>query len=312
LIALLLPAVQAARESARRTQCKNHLRQLGLAFHTHENAYGYFPSGGWGWVWTGDPDLGSGERQPGGWAYSILPYLEEGTAHVVGEGLPQAQKAQQLMRQKTHPLEVLYCPSRRPAILGWGPEGSNNAANPPDNMVAKTDYAANGGSYSTAEGSPVAWFEGPPLSCLQTYPNCPFGGYTDSNIATYFDGVVVPRFPIELQQISDGTSKTMLLGEKYLALPYHENAGVNVCVDNNSAFQGYDWDVIRWTNRRPNYQPVHDATVNEDCTVRFGSSHTSALHAAYADGSVHSVEYGIDPLVWEFLGDRNDGSSAAR
>src|SRR5687768_6477407 len=69
LVALLLPAVQAARESARRTQCKNHLKQLSLAFLTHENTYGYFPSGGWGWVWTGDPDLGSGERQPGGWAY---------------------------------------------------------------------------------------------------------------------------------------------------------------------------------------------------------------------------------------------------
>jgi hypothetical protein len=256
--------------------------------------------------------MGSGERQPGGWAYSIMPFLEEGAAHVVGQGLPQGQKSQQLMLQKTHPLEVFNCPSRRPAILSFGPEGSNNAANPPDNMVAKLDYAANGGSYSTAEGSPVAWFEGPPLSCIDTYPNCNFAGYTDSNIATYFDGVVVPRFPIELRQISDGTSKTMLVGEKYLALEYHDNSGDNVCVDNNLAFQGYDWDVVRWANRRPNYQPVHDAAVNENCTVRFGSSHTAGFHAAYADGSVHTIEYGIDPLAWEFLGDRNDGATATQ
>jgi hypothetical protein len=104
----------------------------------------------------------------------------------------------------------------------------------------------------------------------------------------------------------------MLVGEKYLAVLYHDNGNINVCVDNNSAFQGYDWDVIRWTNRRPNYHPAHDAAVNENCTVRFGSSHTSGFHAAYADGSAHVIEYGIDPIVWEYLGDRRDQQSTSQ
>ena len=87
LIALLLPAVQAAREAARRLQCKNNLKQQALGCMTHNDALGYLPSGGWDFLSLGDPDRGFGEQQPGGWMYSILPYIEHQSIYELGKGL---------------------------------------------------------------------------------------------------------------------------------------------------------------------------------------------------------------------------------
>ena len=78
LAAMLLPAVQAAREAGRMAECKNHLKQISLAFLSHESANGFLPSGGWGFGNVGDPDRGFGHTQPGAWEYSILPYVDKG------------------------------------------------------------------------------------------------------------------------------------------------------------------------------------------------------------------------------------------
>ena len=77
LIALLLPAVQAAREAGRRTKCANQLRQFGVAFHNHHDIHNHLPTGGWGWGWVGEADKGFGAAQPGGWFFNALAYMED-------------------------------------------------------------------------------------------------------------------------------------------------------------------------------------------------------------------------------------------
>src|SRR5437868_13999372 len=85
LIALLLPAVQSAREAARMIECKNHLKQIGVAWQHHYSCHKFFPTGGWGPAWAGDPNQGFDKRQPGGWAYNMLPFIEEGSIHDIGK-----------------------------------------------------------------------------------------------------------------------------------------------------------------------------------------------------------------------------------
>ncbi len=158
LIALLLPAVQAAREAARQTQCKNNLKQLALGCLGHENAIGRFPTSGWGCQWTGDADLGTDRRQPGGWMYNILPFIEQQTLHDMGGGglawnAPTKMAAN--LQRTSIPLTIYNCPTRRAAIAyPWGSDlPLNNAGTP--TTVGRSDYAGNGGDLYTDPSNPV-------------------------------------------------------------------------------------------------------------------------------------------------------------
>jgi prepilin-type N-terminal cleavage/methylation domain-containing protein/prepilin-type processing-associated H-X9-DG protein len=300
LIALLLPAVQSAREAARRLQCSNHLKQMGLACLAHEHIHGFLPSSGWGWAWVGDPDRGFGRRQPGGWIYNILPYMEQQVLHDLGAGKAANAKKAEAARMTTTPLSWFNCPTRRqPLVYPVRTEYSTLARNAfnanPVLVHARADYAANAGDkYSNQhvdEGPPT--LEAGDNHTYQT-PWYPLPG--DST------GVSFQHSEVKLTQVSDGTSNTYLVGEKYLN-PDDYATGLDAA-DNLSAYEGYDIDMNRWTSLVDG--PMQDQAGNSQA-YRFGSAHAISFNMAFCDGSVQAINYTITSEIHRCLGNRQDG-----
>lgn len=272
LIGLLLPAVQKVREAANRTRCSNNLKQMGLAFHNHQDTHGVCPSGGLGW-WQSRYMLPSGapavyDSQTWGWAYQILPFVEQDNVWRLGSD-------SQVMLQA---LPIFFCASRRqPTVYG---------------SSAKMDYAGNGGTSGTwgSSGTP----------------------FDQTNNA--LDGMIIPsgngaptgqigsgRPPVNLgKDVSDGTSNTLMLAEKYLVHPLAQD-----CDDDQGWVDGWDNDTICFSSSS---LPIQDGTnPGGGCGLIFGSAHTGYMMSVFADGSVHTISYSISAATWKSLCSRNDG-----
>jgi prepilin-type N-terminal cleavage/methylation domain-containing protein len=298
LIGLLLPAVQKVREAANRTVCTNNLKQLALAFHHHHDVHTFYPSGGWGWHWVGDPDRGAGPGQPGGWVYHILPFIEQEALHRMGsDGQPDVITASQMagVAQATMiPVKLLNCPSRRsamaypynPPLPPPFPTQAHNADLVP--KVSRADYVANAGD------AYVMWSYGGPASLSDAINGI---GFADMSRST---GICHQRSTVRVADIVDGTSNTYMVGEKHLdADHYLDGMLIN---DDQSMLSGDDFDLHGWTAD----PPARDRA-GSPFLWRFGSAHTSAWNVAFCDGSVRAISYTIDPVAHSNLGNHGDG-----
>jgi prepilin-type N-terminal cleavage/methylation domain-containing protein/prepilin-type processing-associated H-X9-DG protein len=337
LIALLLPAIQAAREAARRTQCRNNLKQIGLAWQTHHSAQKHFPTGGWGYLWTGDPDAGYGKGQPGGWAYNTLPYMEERIVHDLGKGMTyNGQKQAALGRMISSAVKGFACPSRRedyslfpcPACVNDMNNYKNFAYTPPS-QVSRGDYGVSLGDdakFASANG-PETVANNTDVGGNASGPSSGFAALnTGWNSGFTADGVCYQQSEIRVKDITDGTSKTYAVGEKFLEMDRYGSG--NDPADNEFLLVGFDNDYMRssWDlgNKVANVlKDVPGSTIitttacNSGQTVDqcqlgrnlWGSAHSGAFNMVFCDGSVHGVPYNIDVNVHKSLAARNDGKN---
>jgi prepilin-type N-terminal cleavage/methylation domain-containing protein len=303
LVALLLPAVQAAREAARRSQCQNHLKQIITGMLLHEGAHGHFPVGGYDPQHSGDPDLGAGVKAPGGWTYNLLPFIEEDTLHKMGAGQPTAQKRQVFMQRDQIPVGIYYCPSRRAARAyptDPGQTNVNHAAHIP--LAARCDYAMNcgdaTGDYDVGtvpkqnQNTGLSWWD---LDTVQPW-----------------ESVL-----ITIRQITDGTSKTYCVGEGYMNPDWYERyhhtsdwTGYNGFQDDRERSCGYHPQTYPASMAHP---PTQDTPglASRQIQLAFGSAHSAVFYMAFCDGSVQGVSYDIDLETHRQNGHRGDGGGYA-
>lgn len=325
LVALLLPAVNAAREAARRIQCMNQVRQMGLAILNHENAMGMFPSGGvepWplleDYVTAGRPN--QADQQGLSWAFQILPFLEEGAVHnlVTTEAIANT------------PISIYFCPSRRaPVIVPRSVTGGGQDA-------WLMDYAAMQAMPVPPEITEQMFNnlmrpsnQGVPEACRVQFP---IWGTTTANDflprpraqlgPSYlgFKGVIVrSSYLVRNQQvvhadlgydrvttsrrIRDGMSKTGVVAEKRVRLRNY--AAEFDPADDRGWSDGWDFDTVRLAVCPP-LPDSRDLVPGRD--VRFGSAHVGGFHCVFADGAVHFLNYSLDPFMLNRVAHRADGA----
>ena len=324
LIALLLPAVQSAREAGRRTQCKDNLKQIGLAAMAHNDTQKFLPSSGWGYKWTGDPDRGFSTNQPGGWMYNLLPFIEQSATHDIAKGSPNKPLARAQMNTVVIP--TYNCPSRRTGYdaLAKGDSPFTESEYNADDSIratagqARSDYAGNGGTnqqVTTGGCMPPSGSDTNTGFSARTHyaTNCNWWS-PDMN------GVTFAISTITLKKVTDGLTKTYFCGEKSLQPRHYKGGGP---ADNGAMYAGHDWDNLRWggkdgnnTNKTPptnaDMQPLHDKDDTDDNYGRlnFGSAHPSTCMFVMCDGSVQEVSYSIDAATHWKLSNRRDGYHA--
>lgn len=285
LIGLLLPAVQQAREAARRAQCVNQLKQIGLAWHNHTNTYNAFPTAGYvdrTFVSFENGKPGMLDKQAAGWAFQILPFLEQGNVHSGQSGGTDLDLAKSVM---SSPIAGYYCPSRRSAEANsanatpWCMGPNRQAFSGFENFArAQTDYAA-----TNQEGTGVL---------ARNWSGSCTSGSALRNLNRF-------------ASVTDGTSNTLMVGEKRMN---RSLLGQTQVGDNYGYTAGWDSTtaVTQETIRQTTLNPLPD-TLTGNGENRFGSSHNGGFNGVLVDGSVRFFPFTIDVNVFRRLGDKADG-----
>ena len=292
LVGLLLPAIQAARESGRRTQCQNHLKQIGLAQHQFHDVHKRFPmqyGAGFGSTFPETPlvetpgrsfhPVGMGQVAFSTWISDMVPFLEQTPMLAVIKD----DKASSVGL----PIEVMNCPSRRPAQAY--PRNQWTALVFATH-VARADYAINGGELI----GPALPGDSEHIKTLQI----------ENGIVLPLAGFFTFRPEVRFKNVTDGLSNTYLVGEKYINSEQYLT-GFDPG-DVHPMFAGPGFCTTRYGGQM--LLPEQDQPGRTN-TRTFGSAHPGSWNALFCDGSVHMISYSIDPTTHGHLANRHDGQA---
>ncbi len=283
LVALLLPAVQAAREAARRIQCQNNLKQMGLAFQNHHDAYLVLPTAGSNvgadptrsWITpTGiqqSPAVGTPALhidQSFGWLYQILPFIEQ----------PALWAEANDDTVKSTAVKSYFCPTRRPPQTWLINAGGTNG------LRTQYDYAGCRGTQNNGSDGALVLSKGTVEAC-------------------------------KYKSITDGLSNTLLAGERWQSIPwYYKMDGVESDWFRASWVVGFrtaslDAQATLVATVAPLQDFTATTTTVKVTSIRsFGSGHPGGFNVALCDGSVRTVAYNVALPVFINFGKRDDGN----
>lgn len=318
LVALLLPAVQAAREAARRTQCLNNMRQIGLGCQLFESSSKAFPTaGGVVQQFFSRDELASPAYgfENGSWMYQILPYIEQQALHDMRRGDGNLNAGFIKTGMIEIPVSTFNCPSRtgRFAIIGTS-------------IYALGDYAGVMASHNDPNWSPgFQWQER-----LDPRPNEETAVWTGILVkGGHVNKATTPAKVwkwgnINSKSIQDGTSNTILAAEKAVSDKFW-NLSTFAYWEVYGYYTGADWPHMRQFGAltQASGNPAGEVPVKGDSDPRsnttppgnaeqgFGSAHPGVINSVFGDGSTRTISQDADLLLLDQLGKRSDGSTVA-
>jgi prepilin-type N-terminal cleavage/methylation domain-containing protein len=306
LIALLLPAVQSAREAARRVKCANNLKQVGLASMAYERANKKFANA------AGParlPPSNTMQTSPP-WIVALFPFMDEvalynTAAKIAGYGGVTATVPPQttVTALFATPVPSLYCPSRRAATTY--PINPKYIISVPFygyiiQSASRTDYALNGG----ADKVPTDSFASDPVDLpgiWDVWPTPPQNKPPDPKAGT-------PK-TVRVRDISDGLSKTYFAAEKMIPADSYEG-GSDFWGDKGSLYSCPLGDCVRFAAQPPERDPLKNNTAMHCSNCHnFGAAHTGVWNAVYCDGSVHSLTDNMSFATHRAMASRAAGDS---
>lgn len=281
LVALLLPAVQAAREAARRTQCINHLKQLGLACQNYHDTYHYLPNTRRDANYT--------------WAVTIMPFIEQQGIYAKWN-MDIGSFYNQLPECMAHKVSFYYCPSRRSAGTAKHSQEPRDNTTSPLYTVAPGDYAMCTGDYGVSQIGDYWQWNGSATPCNGV-------GILWNGKMQQSPTVILPApdfKQIAFREITDGTSNTLLIGDKHLAIDQ-----INVPGSGDGGI--YNGDKGHAHRAIGVGKPLSKGANDKLSKGLFGSWHTDVTNFVLVDGSVRTISNNTNTTTLGYLAGRDDG-----